>query len=617
MSLLNNFTLANGETSYYALAGSGIPIPGPPGPTGPQGPIGPTGPSGNSILSDVVPPAAGLGQTNDLYVDLVTSQLYKKTDPITWTPEFAMIGPAGVAATVAVGVTTTGAPGSMAAVNNTGTPQAAVLNFAIPAGAQGPTGPQGPPGPAASAAVWSQYPATQAVDMASNVLSNASGIAAPVGLTVAAATGDIELTLSDPSGNGKVLLQGGPLDMDGNDLNNLGSVTTAGLAETIDLGSVLSAPVARFTVLSSEVGITHLDPLTQMTIRGQGDVRVESTNGDLNLIGDDVNIATTGATNVLNITSLGVMQNTAGGAINNSAGGAFAVQAGGLISILTTGSIQIGSGNVLGATTSVEKLDINDSVVSKVSGASDLQFQNTTLIQNSGNPLNTLTLEATDATTTLRGEGVIIETTGVPAGGSGNIQIKTPAWAGATIDISAGTGITTFLNVAPQCPVAPAVPTDLTNKAYVDKAYGSFGSDQTQIVAGAGLETDISFNLTFQSVGVSIDPLNPTRMVVAEAGVYKFSYSAQLDKSGGGVSLCDLWIKINGTSVPNSASRCVVAGTNGETFPYCEYILTLSASQYVEVAFTSADTTMAVTYFPAAPPIPAVPSIICNFIQIA
>jgi hypothetical protein len=251
-------------------------------------------------------------------------------------------------------------------------------------------------------------------------------------------------------------------------LNNLGSLTVAGLGNTVDFGTVLPANPAltRFSVLSSEVTLTHLDPLTTMTVRGQGDVRVESTAGDLNLIGDDVNISTTGATNVLNITSLGVMQNTAGGAINNSAGGAYAVQAGGLVSILTTGSIQIGSGNVLGATTSIEKLDIDDSVVTKVAGASDLQFQNTTLVQNSGNPLNTLTLESVDANATLRAKGIILETTGAPGGGgNGDILMKIPL--GTVVDISAATGIATFA-FAPQCAVAPVAAADLTNKTYVD-----------------------------------------------------------------------------------------------------------------------------------------------------
>jgi hypothetical protein len=78
-------------------------------------------------------------------------------------------GPAGAAATVTVGSTTTGAPGSSASVVNSGTSSAAVLDFTIPrgdvgatgpagatgatgaTGPAGPTGPQGPAGPVAGA----------------------------------------------------------------------------------------------------------------------------------------------------------------------------------------------------------------------------------------------------------------------------------------------------------------------------------------------------------------------------------------------------------------------------------------------------------------------------------
>jgi len=55
-------------------------------------------------------------------------------------------GPAGPA-TIAVGITTTGEPGTEASVTNVGTPQAALLNFVIPAGETGPTGPTGATGP--------------------------------------------------------------------------------------------------------------------------------------------------------------------------------------------------------------------------------------------------------------------------------------------------------------------------------------------------------------------------------------------------------------------------------------------------------------------------------------
>ena len=54
----------------------------------------------------------------------------------------------GAAATVAVGSVQTVAPEETASVTNGGTPEAAILNFAIPRGATGAEGPAGPQGEA-------------------------------------------------------------------------------------------------------------------------------------------------------------------------------------------------------------------------------------------------------------------------------------------------------------------------------------------------------------------------------------------------------------------------------------------------------------------------------------
>lgn len=62
-------------------------------------------------------------------------------------------GSPGAAATIAVGTTTTGNPGTNASVTNSGTSSAAVFNFTIPKGAKGDPGDPGTPGTAATIAV--------------------------------------------------------------------------------------------------------------------------------------------------------------------------------------------------------------------------------------------------------------------------------------------------------------------------------------------------------------------------------------------------------------------------------------------------------------------------------
>lgn len=150
------------------------------GPTGPQGPQGPTGPQGNGFIvmgyydtldlleQEQTAPSAGdaygVGTTApyDIYVWDAMSSTWKNngtiqgaqgptgpagpTGPTGATGPTGPTGPAGPtggAASVEVGNTTTGAPGTQANVTNSGDTHNAVFNFTLP---QGPTGPQGPAG---------------------------------------------------------------------------------------------------------------------------------------------------------------------------------------------------------------------------------------------------------------------------------------------------------------------------------------------------------------------------------------------------------------------------------------------------------------------------------------
>jgi len=130
--------VTNTGTSQNVVLAFVIPA-GQPGATGPQGPAGPagaagaTGPQGQPGATGAQGPQGQPGATGP-------------------QGPAGAAGAAGSAATIGVGTTTTGAPGSAASVSNSGTSSAAVFSFVIPegqpgaTGATGATGPQGPAG---------------------------------------------------------------------------------------------------------------------------------------------------------------------------------------------------------------------------------------------------------------------------------------------------------------------------------------------------------------------------------------------------------------------------------------------------------------------------------------
>lgn len=95
--------------------------PGEQGPKGDTGPQGPQGPQGEQGIQGPAGPQGDPGAQGEQ-------------------------GPAGTAATIAVGSVTASDPGSAPQVTNSGTASAAVLDFVLPRGAQGPAGADGAPG---------------------------------------------------------------------------------------------------------------------------------------------------------------------------------------------------------------------------------------------------------------------------------------------------------------------------------------------------------------------------------------------------------------------------------------------------------------------------------------
>jgi hypothetical protein len=157
------------------------------GPTGPAGPTGPTGPTGAaSTVAGPTGPTGPAGPTG------AASTVAGPTGP---TGATGATGAAGAAATVTLGTVTSGT----AAVTNSGTSSAAVLNFVLQTGATGPTGPTGPAGPTGPTGAASTVAGPTGPTGATGA-TGAAGAAATVTLgTVTASTTTSSITNSGTS----------------------------------------------------------------------------------------------------------------------------------------------------------------------------------------------------------------------------------------------------------------------------------------------------------------------------------------------------------------------------------------------------------------------------------
>jgi len=150
--------------------------------------------------------------------------------------------------------------------------------------------------------------------------------------------------------------------------------------------------------------------------------------------------------------------------------------------------------------------------------------------------------------------------------------------------------------------------------------YGQFSDTSDQPFVPGDILV-VKYDTTDAANGVSVvnDPvtLRPTRITVAQAGVYAFTLSPQILHTGGGTEIITFWMRQNGLgNVPNSASSFEMGNNNNRVLPFIEVILSMAAGQYVEWVFTaSTGTNVSLEQYPGVvgpPVIPANPSVIAG-----
>jgi len=144
---------------------------------------------------------------------------------------------------------------------------------------------------------------------------------------------------------------------------------------------------------------------------------------------------------------------------------------------------------------------------------------------------------------------------------------------------------------------------------YIRFPYGAFHDSTTQTAAATGTAYAVTFNSTDLSNEVTVG--SPTsRIVVANAGIYNFQFSLQLDKASGATGHTYIWARVNGTDIPSSASEVSVQGTSAENIAAWNFVLEMDATDYFQLMWSVDDTNIQIKAGAAAAPVPAIPSAI-------
>jgi len=151
--------------------------------------------------------------------------------------------------------------------------------------------------------------------------------------------------------------------------------------------------------------------------------------------------------------------------------------------------------------------------------------------------------------------------------------------------------------------------------------YGAFQDNTTQTAVSANTAYPVKLNTTDLTNGVSVvndGSGNPTRITLANTGIYNIQFSLQLEKTGGsGNFIVDIWVRKNGVDIPATTGKIVLTGSANASpvVAAWNYVLDLTAGDYVQLMWSTTNNNAVILASAAATPHPSVPSAILTVTQ--
>ena len=147
-------------------------------------------------------------------------------------------------------------------------------------------------------------------------------------------------------------------------------------------------------------------------------------------------------------------------------------------------------------------------------------------------------------------------------------------------------------------------------KEFIAPRFGSFYDTTDQTAAVINTAYGMTFDTTDLSFGVTRG--SPTsRIYVDRANIYNIQFSAQfINTSGGGAHRVWVWLRKNGTDVPQSATVIRIQGNNTENVAAWNFLLQMNAGDYFELMWEVDNTGVQLHADAATGVHPAIPSII-------
>lgn len=154
------------------------------------------------------------------------------------------------------------------------------------------------------------------------------------------------------------------------------------------------------------------------------------------------------------------------------------------------------------------------------------------------------------------------------------------------------------------------------------RRYGSYYDTTTQTAAVANTAYAMKLNSTANKIndgplqyGVYRGTPN-SRVYVDNTGTYNIQFSAQFVSTNSSSKDVYIWLSVNGTNVPDSATKITLSGSSNAYVAAWNFVISLTAGDYFELYWETTNTNVSIAAVAASGHIPAIPSVILTVTSI-
>ena len=147
--------------------------------------------------------------------------------------------------------------------------------------------------------------------------------------------------------------------------------------------------------------------------------------------------------------------------------------------------------------------------------------------------------------------------------------------------------------------------------------YATVSSTATQTTGTANQATAITFNTIQNSLGLSINQSDSSKIEFSQSGLYTLNFNIQALSNNSSAKNVYFWIRKNGGDIPYSTRIVTVVGNAVYRTLHVAYNVSMQADDYVQLMWATSDTSVELHASPATAFAPTSPSVYVHIDQSA